>query len=287
MQAGDVLKAFFTKKNLINKMKYLDVINLIKSGKIKEAIEVGEQYFSKNNPEIHKKIILIGIRFRNIQNEIRVHGKSGNHPEMIKIAEDLLNILKERNPPKNIDKESSSRHDLIESEIDNSQTNFWIQELRKFCRSAKGFWISIGSDIDLVGFLQLKPDKAQITIELKGEAFNRKGEKIYEWNTIASAIDLEEEKLNYIWEGNVFDLTPGDPIRRARDPKNKGWGEINFKTKVKGKYEFAHGKFFDTELADSTKWKHSNFKRFQEKDMITIYMGNPQEIATLVNKLLG
>ena len=161
-----------------------------------------------------------------------------------------------------------------------------LDELHNFCKSVEGYWLSYGSDVDLIGFVLFKTDKARITVQKKGEAYNSKGEKIYQWQSVASALDLVNEKLNYIWEGNIYEKLPGSNIRRTKEPKHKGWGELSFRNKKNDKFEFATGKFYDTELGNWNVSKSSTYKRGSPEDMEIVYSGERSSIAELVQRLL-
>lgn len=262
------------------------IISLIRSGKTEEALNQSLDYFSEKNNEASKVVMLLLNQYSTLRRQ-KLLGLEDKNEQENRIVKALIDIISDSS------KENYSFQDII-IEVDairkveeDKRAKRLIQRLGHFCSSVQGYWLSGGSNSGILGFVLFRRDQAKITIQIRGEAYNMKGEMIYQWNSVASSIDLESEKLHYIWEGYIYEKVEGMDIRRAKEPKNRGWGEIVFKKRENEQYLTAIGQFFDTELQDSNELKISKYRRCDSEVIGVIESGDPQEIGNLVKSLLN
>ena len=260
-----------------------EIIDLIREGKTEEALNLGLSYFSKSDGKNNDSLTLLLNQFNTLKRR-RSLGLGENIQENNRIVKALIEIVN-KSDKKDYDADRIlSEIDTKRKQEEEKQVKLRLDEIHTFCKGVEGFWLSYGSDAGLVGFISFKIDKARITVQEKGEAYNAQGELIYQWNSIASSVDVENEKVNYIWEGHVYEKLPGTNIRRAKEPKNKGWGELSFRNKKNARYEYAMGRFYDTELQNWNEAKSTVFKRCGAEEMETVYTGERSQIAELVKK---
>ena len=77
-----------------------------------------------------------------------------------------------------------------------------LGELRSFCDQVAGHWWSFqdGNTASL-GFVTMVPYKPTRTVQVIGDAYNKKGVHVAHWKSQASCINLTERKVYYYWEG--------------------------------------------------------------------------------------
>lgn len=158
-----------------------------------------------------------------------------------------------------------------------------IQELRDFCSRAQGYWLSSGvePDTESVGIVEFLKDDLMNTLALTGRAYNRNGQLITTWQSVASCINLKQKRLYYFWEGDHSNK-PGDRF--------EGFGDITFFDTSEALFQNGKGTFFDKNLSDvkSATVKRTDFYRCTEAQVTGIRReNNRQWMSGLVQEAMA
>ncbi len=148
--------------------------------------------------------------------------------------------------------------------------------LSSLCQRFAGPWWnwSVGADATTLGLLDILPDPVRATVRLSATQYNHAGSPVAHWRTLASCVDVREQKLLYYWVGE-HEGRPGNDFR--------GWGEVVFRPSPNG-ISRGSGRFSDTEPGQptGTQMKETRLQRMSEDDAAVMRNGTASEVAMLV-----
>lgn len=161
-----------------------------------------------------------------------------------------------------------------------SYTGSESDSIQKFCERISGnWWEKITPDKPIsISFVKIWPDPATLSVKLNGSAFNNNGELAAFWESVATCIKLNENKIFYYWRG-WHPSRPNEPY--------EGFGEISFQLSSQSS-DSGYGFFSDTNLTDmkSTTRKSIELRRSSKRESEVMAKSDKKSVSEMALKKL-
>ena len=153
---------------------------------------------------------------------------------------------------------------------------------REFAERVVGCWWSYQDwDSNSLGAVDLSHDPAAGGIKVRGSAYGLDGKRTAKWDSVATCLHLDAQKVHYYWEGWM----PAAKNTGRRD--FTGFGELAFHGSG-GPIRTAVGVFSERNLSDitRTKLKSTEYRRCTKTEAAILSNGDPERIGALIRKKL-
>lgn len=163
------------------------------------------------------------------------------------------------------------------------------ERLRTFCSHVVGeWWQRIEESVEEGGetknslsYVKFVPDEVTNEVRMSGETYNKTGEHLGNWESLAVGIIMERSPIIfYSWEAK-HNRPPGK--------ETSGFGEFEKFKPSDDVFTQASGRFMNTHLSDKRKswWKYASIKRILKKeDIRKMDVGSENEKGELVQEAL-
>jgi len=135
-----------------------------------------------------------------------------------------------------------------------------IRTVREFCGRIAGiWWQQMTSDDEVrLSLFRITPDNGMHTVQMEGDSFDREGDLVAHWRSVAAGVRASDKTLFYSWQGQHPTSAPGKDF--------EGFGQFTFKPSP-NRYSRGDGLFADVQIGKkAVVWKSVEIGRIEPED---------------------